>query len=286
MPRQVITNKSDTALRADVLLTNAYPKYSRAALVKLFDQGTITKNDLSIKPGDKIKPSENFKADITNLRKPAKKIELPIIYEDTNVIVINKPTGVISHARGKYWDEASVASFIRNKVSNMEGERAGIVHRLDRATSGVMVCAKNPETLKFLQKQFSNRKTKKIYIAVVKGNVEPSQAIIDVPLARNSKKPQTFRPDPTGKKATTAYKVIKSKDSYSVLELRPATGRTHQIRVHLKHINHPVIGDELYGGKKADRLYLHALSIEIAIPGNERKIFTSPLPSEFAKIMS
>lgn len=277
-----ITNEQDTAQRVDVLLARANPSYSRAALAKLFDMAKITKGDKTLKAGDKIQPGFSFEADITPINAPAADITMPILYEDENVIVVDKPIGVISHARGKYWDEASVASFVRAKVADLTGERAGIVHRLDRATSGVMICAKNPETMSFLQKQFSQRKVKKQYIAVVGGIVDPAEATIDVPLARNPKDPKTFMPDTDGKPAVTNYVVEKQGKKTALVVLSPLTGRTHQIRVHMLHINHPIVGDELYKGKKADRLYLHALNIEITLPGGKRTTFKSPLPAKFA----
>jgi len=281
-----ITNTALTAQRADVLLAGAFPDYSRAALAKLFSRGTITQNGEPLKAGEKLQPGEVFDAVIETLEKPAEIIDLPVIYEDDNVIVIDKPVGVISHARGRYWDEASVASFVREKVSGMDGERAGIVHRLDRATSGVMICAKNAETLSMLQKQFSQRKTKKSYFAIVEGEPELETAIIDVPLGRNPNKPQTFRPDPQGKESSSTYKIVKTNGEFSLLELTPFTGRTHQLRVHLQYIKHPIVGDELYGGHKADRLYLHAYSLEITIPGGERKVFLSQVPAEFNTLVS
>jgi 23S rRNA pseudouridine1911/1915/1917 synthase len=279
---QYIKNTTDVNVRADVLLASAYPEYSRSALSKLFIQDSITLEKLPIKAGYKVRPGAKIRADISNLQRVEDVIDLPIIYEDENVIVIDKPTGVISHARGKYWDEASVASFVRSKVANnMQGERAGIVHRLDRATSGVMICAKNSQTLSFLQKQFSQHKTKKVYIALIGGTLDPAEAIIDVPVGRNPKKPQTFRPDPNGKNASTSYKVVKTNNTFSLLELKPTTGRTHQLRVHLKYLKHPILGDELYGSKPADRLYLHAKSLEITLPGGKRTTFKSILPSCF-----
>jgi 23S rRNA pseudouridine1911/1915/1917 synthase len=280
-----IKNTLDTNERADILLANAYPEYSRAALAKLFEMNLVTCNKITIKAGYKVRPGFAIKADLSPLQKKAEKIDLPIIYEDENVIVVDKPIGVISHARGRYWDEASVASFVRDKVAGMDGERAGIVHRLDRATSGVMICSKNPETLKFLQKQFSQRKTKKTYIAIVNGHLENKEAIIDIPVGRNPKKPSTFRPDASGKSAITSYKVLKTNDKLTLLELKPATGRTHQLRVHLKYLDHQILGDTLYGGKPADRLYLHAKSIEITLPGGERRTFTSKVPMEFKNQM-
>lgn len=281
-----ITNDKEVAMRTDVLLAAAYPAYSRAALAKLFDKGAITQDGKQLKAGERLQPGEVFEADIAGLEQVAESIDLPVLFEDENIIVIDKPVGVISHARGRYWDEASVASFVREKVTDMDGERAGIVHRLDRATSGVMICAKNTDTLSFLQKQFSTRKTKKSYYAVVQGTPEPAKAIIDVPLGRNPNKPQTFRPDPQGKESSSTYEVIESNDEHSLLLLTPFTGRTHQLRVHLEYIKHPIVGDELYGDKKANRLFLHAYSLEITVPGGERKTFYSPLPPEFKKLVS
>jgi len=281
----LITNNHDVHKRADVLLAEVNTKYSRASLAKLFDMNKVSSNDKVIKAGDKIQPGLSFTVDISPINAPAEEIDLPIIFEDKNVIVINKPAGIISHARGRYWDEASVASFVRQKVSDMTGERAGIVHRLDRATSGVMICAKNQETLSFLQKQFSVRKVRKKYTAIVIGMPSLPKATIDVPLARNPKEPNTFRPDDEGKACITNYSVGKKNDKYSLLNLEPLTGRTHQLRVHLKYIKHPIVGDFLYGGEKADRLYLHANSLEITIPGGERKIFTAPLPQAFSELI-
>src|SRR5690606_19672441 len=123
------------------------------------------------------------------------------------VLVVDKPSGVISHARGKYFDEPSVASFVRQKTGQ-KGERSGIVHRLDRATSGVMITAKNQETLSLLQKQFSQRKTKKTYMAVIEGSMPTESGMIDMPIGRNPKVPQTFHVTEMGKNAITRYQTI------------------------------------------------------------------------------
>jgi 23S rRNA pseudouridine1911/1915/1917 synthase len=167
----------------------------------------------------------------------------------------------------------------------MSGNRAGIVHRLDRATSGVMILAKNPDTLSMLQKQFSQRKTKKAYEAIIVGSLPNPEANIDMPIERNPKKPQTFRVGVNGKTAQTYYKTVKTNDKYSLLELKPVTGRTHQLRVHLKQLDHPIVGDTLYGGKVADRLYLHAKSLEITVPGSQRKVFDAEVPKEFDQLL-
>lgn len=271
--------------RADLAATVALPQLSRAYVHKLFEEGKITLNSEPTKPGYKLRAGDKLEIDfeIADIEQ-IPDINLPILYEDDNVLVIDKPAGVISHARGRFWNEASVASFVRQKTG-LEGERSGIVHRLDRVTSGVMICAKNAETLALLQKQFSQRGVKKTYVAIVLGHLKPEEAIIDMPIGRNMTKPQTFHATPEGKPARTRYKVEKSFGSYDLVRLYPETGRTHQIRVHLHEIGHPIIGDHLYVGEEGKRLYLHATSLEITLPDGERRVFESPLPPEFQEFI-
>lgn len=279
--------------RTDKLLAEQLPQFPRAALAKLFDKQLVWLNDNITKPGIKVKTGDRLKADLSPLDITIPDINLPILYQDDNILVVDKPTGVISHARGRYFDEPSVASFIRQKnipnritESDLATERAGIVHRLDRATSGVMVTAKNPEALSFLQKQFSQRSVKKIYAAIVSGAMPSEEGIIDMPIGRNPKVPATFHVTEEGKPALTRYKTVKTSNGYSLLELRPETGRTHQLRVHLAELGHPIVGDELYKGKPAGRLMLHAASLEIIIPGGDRMIFTAPIPASFEEVMA
>ena len=168
----------------------------------------------------------------------------------------------------------------------MTGERAGIVHRLDRGTSGVMIAAKTTEASSWLQKQFAQRRVKKVYVAVVHGSLEPEHAIIEMPIERNPKKPQTFRVGSNGKPAITEYTVVSSTDKLSLLELKPTTGRTHQLRVHLSEVGHPIVGDTFYGGLEGKRLYLHAKSLEITLPNRQRKVFVAPEPVEFDELLN
>jgi 23S rRNA pseudouridine1911/1915/1917 synthase len=149
-----------------------------------------------------------------------------------------------------------------------------------------MICAKTPEALKWLQKQFSQRKTKKTYYAVVTGTLKQPEAVIDMPIERNPKAPATFRVGINGKSANTTYKVITTNDKYSLVELKPETGRTHQLRVHLNHLGHPIVGDYMYGGVKHDRLMLHAYSLELTLPDRRRMTFSAPVPKEFKKMAS
>jgi 23S rRNA pseudouridine1911/1915/1917 synthase len=285
MAKKLVINELTAGKRADVVATEALPTLSRAYVHTLFENSRITLNKEHVKPGYKLRIGDKLLIDFDPAElEQIPDIDLPVIYEDDDVLVVNKPVGVISHARGKYWNESSVASFIRQKTGQ-EGERAGIVHRLDRATSGVMICAKNTNAMSFLQKQFSTRNVKKIYLAIVDGHVNPQEAIIDMPIERNPKAPATFRVGSNGKISQTHYKVLQSSIKHDLLELAPATGRTHQLRVHLKHLGHPIVGDQLYDGSPAERLYLHAHKIEITLPGGKRITFTADVPQEFSTFM-
>ena len=163
-----------------------------------------------------------------------------------------------------------------------------LVHRLDRDTSGVVILAKNEATQTMLRKQFQDRKAHKTYYAVVDGRPKLDEAIINLPIARNLKQPTTFMVDPKGKPAETYYKVIRSDGTHSLLELKPTTGRTHQLRVHLKYIGCPIVGDKVYNAEsKGKRLMLHAYSLEISIPGeneNVRRTFVADLPNSFKEL--
>lgn len=276
----------DTKQRLDIFLANAFPSISRSFLQRLCSEDQITVNGKPEKSGFKIKAGDEITVlyDIDSIEK-IEDIDLPILFENNDVVVINKPAGVISHARGRFWNEPSVASFVR-QLTGQAGERAGIVHRLDRATSGVMICAKTAAAMSYLQKQFADRTTEKTYAAVVNGHINPQSAIIDMPIERNPKAPATFRVGPNGKPSQTKYSVLSSSDAYDLLELIPKTGRTHQLRVHLKQAGHPIVGDALYGGEPKDRLYLHAQKLVICIPGDEQRVFEAPLPEEFMGILS
>ena len=272
------------AQRLDQKVVELIPQLSRAYATRLIEDGKVrVSGEPVLKPGYKLRTGDTVIVDydikeLDNIPD----IDLPVLYEDDECVVIDKPVGVLSHGKGVFNQEATVASWVRKRLKpGMGGERAGIVHRLDRATSGVMICAKTPEALSWLQKQFSQRKTKKTYFAVVLGHMPHDHAVIDMPIERNPKKPQTYRTGANGKPALTEYQVTGQNDAYSLLELRPQTGRTHQLRVHLSTIGHPILGDMLYGGKQADRLYLHAEKLEITLPTRTRRVFVAPVPDAF-----
>lgn len=285
MKKNIVVDSTLRGKRLDRVSAEMLPTLSRAFVQRLIEEGRILLNGSIVKSGYKLRTDDQIAIgfDIEELEQ-IEDIELPILYEDDHVIVVNKPTGVISHSRGKYWYEPSVASFVR-QITGQDGDRAGIVHRLDRATSGVMICAKDNETMRFLQKQFGLRNVKKTYAAVTAGHLDPEEAVIDMPIERNPKIPASFRVGSNGKASQTHYVTKLSTDRYSMLELKPVTGRTHQLRVHLNHLGHPIVGDTLYKGQEADRLYLHAHKLEITLPGGERREFEAPIPKEFMELI-
>lgn len=258
--------------RLDVLALEQYPRYSRATIQKFIKDGRVRANDETyLKPNTLVDEDSLIELTLPEVEPTQKP---PIIYEDANVIVFNKPQGMLSIKKGDYSAEPAIEDW---------GE---IAHRLDRDTSGVIIVAKNAATKAKLQKQFQDRKTHKTYYAITEGIPKQPHAIINIPLARNLKKPTTFMPDPNGREAITEYKVIMNEKNRALVELKPQTGRTHQLRIHLAHIGTPILGDPVYNpkGQKAQRMYLHAHSLEITIPGNEhgeRKTFTADLPEDF-----
>ncbi len=280
--KQLRIKTNDVKRRLDLFIAENMPQLSRSFINKLLNQSKIKVNGTLKNPSYKLRLEDIIEVDYDLKQlEQIPKINMPIIFEDSDVIVVDKPAGVLTHSKGVFNPEATVATFIKSKIKDMKGERAGIVHRLDRGTSGVMIAAKNQAALTWLQKQFSTRKVKKSYVAIISGIIEPPQAIIDMPIERNPKKPQKFRTSSLGKPAITTYRLIKSNGKYSLVELNPKTGRTHQLRVHLKQLGYPIIGDLFYDGENANRLYLHSQTLELTLPSKERRVFKSIIPAEF-----
>lgn len=271
------------AQRLDLRVVEQIPTLTRSFAIKLIADGKVSVNgEVVTKAGYKMREGDKVIVDHDEDQfKQIPPIELEVLYEDDDCVVINKPAGLLTHSKGAFNPEATVATWLRGRLRSMSGERAGIVHRLDRATSGVMICAKTPEAQTWLQRQFSQRRVHKQYIAIVAGHLDPSKAIIDMPIERNPKSPQTFRVGSNGRPSVTEYEVTQESGAYSLVTMRPQTGRTHQLRVHMQHLGHPIIGDTLYGGAASDRLYLHAHQLEITLPNRERQTFSVPQPAEF-----
>lgn len=276
----------ETGTRLDTYVSRKIPSVSRSFIQKLEEQGRVLVNSNKARTSYKIHQGDVIEVDFDETTlEDTPTIEMEVLYEDDDCLVVNKPAGLLTHSKGAYNPEATVATFIHDKLVDLDGERAGIVHRLDRATSGVMITAKNPDALAWLQKQFSQRKVKKTYFAIVEGHLNPEQAVIDMPIERHPRTPKIFRTSVSGKQATTEYKVVKTSPNYSLVELRPKTGRTHQLRVHMSHFGHPILGDSFYKGKLSNRLYLHANKLELTLPNRIRKVFEVQIPSEFNDIL-
>lgn len=269
--------------RLDSELVKLYPEHSRNTWQKYIKQGYVKVGNKVIKmPKYNLKESDKITLNIPK-HNDYSDHKLPIVYQDDNVIVVDKPAGVLTHAKGALSDEFTVGDFFSRYTSyNNDTNRPGIVHRLDRNTSGILIGAKNPETAKLLQKQFADRKTKKTYYAIVESAPKLNKANIDLPINRNPSKPSTFKVDASGKSAMTYYEVVAQSNGRALVKLQPKTGRTHQLRVHMQYIGSPILGDVVYG-REAERLYLHAYSLEITIPKGDRRVFVSPLPDAFKK---
>jgi len=274
---EVISGKK----RLDTVLAERYPATSRSTWQKHIKAEHVSVNgNVQTSPKYDVTDADTLAVAIPDAADFSAQ-ELPILYIDDNVIVVNKPNGVLTHAKGALNDEFTVAEFFRRYTTfGLDTNRPGIVHRLDRDTSGVIIGARNAETATLLQKQFSERTTKKMYIAILDGTLKEPAAKIDLPIGRNPAEPSTFRVDAKGKSAITHYKVLAVNAAKSLVELRPVTGRTHQLRVHMQYLHAPIAGDRVYG-KPADRLYLHAAELEITIPISDRRVFKAPVPSEF-----
>ena len=269
--------------RLDILLAERHPETSRSTWQKHIKAGHISVNNT---------PAKSPKQEVTEADSIAIKIpdstdfsthELPIIYLDDDVIVVNKPAGVLTHSKGALNDEFTVADFFRRYTTvGLDTNRPGIVHRLDRDTSGIIIGARTPEAFTLLKSQFADRKAKKYYVAIAAGSPKEPRATIDIPIGRNPAHPSTFRADSKGKPAVTNYQVLETRDKLSLVALHPLTGRTHQLRVHLAHLGTPILGDRVYG-KASDRLYLHAYKLEVTAAPDQRQTFIAPIPAAFER---
>lgn len=287
----------DLRCRADTLIQREIPQLSRGYIKKLAAEGRLSFDSKQISAGYKPKTPGELQLDY-DLKALADipYLDLDIVFEDDDVLVINKPSGVIVHARGKYWDEASIASSLRrhcrwpavDQPASPEELRAGIVHRLDRGTSGVLVCAKNRASLKALQSQFADRQVEKTYVGLISTDTGlPEKGLIDKPIGRDPKNPQRFKISRYGRPAQTRFSVKGKSAAAWRLEIQPLTGRTHQIRLHLASLGAPLLGDPLYKGPPAARLMLHAETISFQHPGSGRTMeLTVPEPESFEETMN
>ncbi len=281
--------------RLDVLLSEM-SGLSRSRIANLMEEGNVTVDGAAAtKPGMKAKPGQAITLTIP-APKPAtpeaQDIPLTILYQDEDIAVVVKPSGMVVHPAAGNEDGTLVNALLHHldSLGGIGGElRPGIVHRLDKDTSGLLLVAKNDAAQVALSEQLSARSMEKHYRALVEGNIREDSGRIEAAIARSKKDRKKMAVDPEGREAITEWTVLERGRLATLLDVHILTGRTHQIRVHMRHIGHPVCGDPIYGstrGAKVPRLMLHAYSLAFAHPRTgERMTFTAELPEEFLKGM-
>jgi 23S rRNA pseudouridine1911/1915/1917 synthase len=280
------TDCEQVGRRIDQVLADAFPELSRTEIQQQIRSGRVLVSGESMsRPSYRVRGGDCIQWDIPD--KPILTpypIPLSILYEDSDLVVIDKPSGLVVHPGAGTSETTLVEGLLVDRALPVSDDpaRPGIVHRLDKETSGVIIVAKTLATLESLKRQFSDRSTKKHYIAVVNGAFREAEGLIDAPIGRNPAMPQRMSIQGGGRPAQTEFKVLSELGDSSLLWIRPRTGRTHQIRVHLRYIGHSVLGDDKYGGKAADRLMLHAWRLVIRHPvRHETMEFRAPIPDCF-----
>ena len=310
-PIELIVSPEDAGLRLDVYLAQQFPRYSRVRLRRAINaamvqvDGHCTKAALHLKDGQQVS---------IRLPEPTREGPLPedipldILYEDNSIVVVNKPPGMVVHPAKGHWQGtlASALAFHFQSLSTLGGPaRPGIVHRLDRETSGVILVAKTNEAHLALARQFEQRLVNKQYLAVVSGNPDRDRDIIEKPIGMHPyhrEKMAVRAGHSTSRPARTFFEVEERFDRFAALHVMPKTGRTHQIRVHLAHLGHAVLCDRLYGGRSSitlgevrqsdepdvllDRLALHARKIRLTHPLSQEPVeFEAPLPDDISRLL-
>jgi 23S rRNA pseudouridine1911/1915/1917 synthase len=274
-----------------VFVARRIPSLTRARVQKLIEEGRVTVAGQRAKASLRLEAGQRVTVDVpppVDGVAAAEDIALDIIYEDADMLIVNKPPGMTVHPSPGHTSKTLVNAILAHchDLSGIGGVlRPGIVHRLDRDTSGVIVVAKNDAAHNALAKQLKERSVEKTYVALVEGTPKPAEGVIDAPIARDPRNRQRMAIVDRGRASTTVYKVIDRFTGMSLVEARPKTGRTHQIRVHLAAIGHPIIGDRVYGKASplVGRQFLHAQRIVFAHPRTgERVEFDAPLPEDLA----
>lgn len=282
--------------RLDKFVAARLPDLSRSRIKSLIDEQMVYLNGNASKPSAQVRAGDSVRVTIPELKPPSyepEEIPLNVLFEDDAVIVLNKPPGLVVHPGAGNMTHTLVNALLHyaDDLSGIGGEeRPGIVHRLDKDTSGCLVVAKHDVAHRALAGQFAGRDVSKIYIAVATGVPKAPQGRIDARIGRHpvDRKKMAVVKEPAGREATTEYRVVQTLASWSVIVCRLLTGRTHQIRVHLKHLGHPLAGDTLYGGKTSNQIarqMLHAWRLGFFHPiGQNWMEFEAPLPDDFTSL--
>lgn len=291
----IVQEESD---RLDKYISTKNKEISRAMIQKLIEENQILVNGVVQKASYKMQKGDEIVINIPEVKEVGLKsqdIPLDIIYEDNDILVVNKPKGMVVHPAVGNPDGTlvnAVMAHCKGNLSGIGGElRPGIVHRLDKDTSGLIIVAKNDKAHIKMSEQIQNREVKKVYLALVRGNIQENEATINMPIARSTKDRKKMAVDKKGKVAITHFKVLKRFEKYTYLEVSIETGRTHQIRVHMAEIGHPVVGDYTYSNGKNEfniqgqMLHAQKLNFKHPITGKQMSL-EAPLPQYFKEVLS
>ena len=292
--------------RLDVFLREQFPAVSRGAMQRLIGEGHIRVNGMAAKPTHSPRAGEQIVIhwpDARSARAQPEEIPLDILFEDISLVVLNKPAGLVVHPSAGHEEHTLVNALLHHCAGELSGiggvARPGIVHRLDKETSGCLVVAKNDEMHLALSKQFAERQVEKIYNAIVCGELARDSGEIRAAITRHSthRKRMTVCDDDSGRAAHTSWRVLERLNAATFVEAQIHTGRTHQIRVHFQFLGHPLVGDETYGAKQnkklaeltgyeVPRVMLHSRELSFIHPRTEMEMsFESPLPKDFREAL-
>lgn len=283
--------------RLDVFLARASALSRSAVKVALEKAGALVNGVSRSKSGYELKAGDEVEFTVPEpetLDVAPADIPLEIVYEDDNFAVINKPQGMVVHQAGSYRKNDTLVNALMSRLSSLSSIngviRPGIVHRLDKDTSGLIVVAKNDEAHKNLAAQIAAKTARRIYFGLVDGNVKEEEGTVDAPIARSRRDRKKMAVDEKGRRAVTHYKVLERYGAYTLVRFELETGRTHQIRVHAAYIHHPIVGDAVYGGStllyKSGQL-LHAKELHLDNPATgERMVFECDLPPHFLAVLA
>ena len=291
-------NEFQSNMRLDKILVSFMPDRSRSYISKIINEGNCLVNDKIAKASLKLKAGDIIKINVPEdkpLEVNAEDIPLDIVYEDEDILIINKQQGLVVHPSNGHWEHTLVNAILHHctDLSGINGViRPGIVHRIDKDTSGLICVAKNDNAHKFLAAQLKDHTMARDYIALVRGVIKENSGTIDMPIGRDNKNRQKMAVTrQNSKDAITHFKVLKRFSNNTLIECKLVTGRTHQIRVHMSHIGYPVEGDPLYGSRTYDKLYkggqlLTAYKLRLIHPRSKKEMeFEIELPSYFKEII-
>ena len=295
---EISINESDVGVRIDAVIAKYLTDYTRSYIQKLIKEGNVLANDNNIKANYKGRLNDLIKIEIpppVEVDIKPEPMNLEIVYEDDDVLVINKPKGMVVHPSAGHWSGTLVNGLMyhcKNQLSGINGElRPGIVHRIDRDTTGLLMVCKNDSAHRDLAAQLKEHSITRRYIAIVRDNITENEGTVNAPIGRNKLDRKKMAIDySNGKHAVTHYKVLERFGAYTLIQCQLETGRTHQIRVHMASIRHPLLGDTVYGGDKQpfhlQGQCLHAKVLGFIHPATKEYMeFEAPLPNYFEQLL-